>query len=296
LRVALCGKGTDFRNGGVMRAEPDVANVLSSQRVRAEARLTVGARGGRTWLERLYQDGAAKVRLPAGSRDPLEAILINTAGGLTGGDRIAWTVEVGAGASLCVTTQACEKLYRAAQGHAEAAVRISVGEGGRLAWLPQETIVYDGSAFARRLEVDLAPGATALIVEAAIFGRRAMGETVARAAFRDRWRVRVDAKLVHADETRLSGDLPALFARRAALGGGTAFASVLLVSPAAGGFAEAARAMVGASGGVSAWQVAGHGKLLARLVGGDSYDLRSRLAPLLSLLNGEAGLPKAWSL
>lgn len=270
-------------------------NALASQRVDAEARLSVGARGGKTWLERLYQDGAAKIRMPEGSRDPLEAILINTAGGLTGGDRIRWHVDVGAGASLSVTTQACEKLYRAAQGHAEALVKMRVGEGGSISWLPQETIAYDGSAFVRRLEADLAPGARALIVEAAIFGRRAMGETVSRASFRDRWRIRVGGRLAHADETFVAGDMPALLARRAALDGGLAFASVLLVSPDAGAFTEAARAVVGERGGVSEWTVAGHGKLLARLVGIDGYELRSRLVPLLSLLNEKAGLPKAWS-
>lgn len=269
---------------------------LSSQRVRARAGLSVAERSGVSWLQRLHQDGAAKIRLPAGSRDPLEAILINTAGGLTGGDRIAWEAEVGPGASLMVTTQACEKLYRAGEGRAEASVTLRVGEGGRLAWLPQETIVYEGSAFARRLEVDLAPGASALVVEATIFGRRAMGETVSRAFFHDSWRVRSAGTLVHAEETRLAGDVAALSGQSAALGGATAFASVLLVSPDAGGFLDAARAALGARGGASAWSVGGHGKLLARLIGGDGYDLRSRLAPLLRLLNGEAGLPKAWSL
>lgn len=76
-------------------------------------------RAGRTRIAELYQEGAAKIRLPAVPDDPLEAILINTAGGLTGGDRIAWSIDVGAGASAMVTTQACEKVYRAGSGRAE---------------------------------------------------------------------------------------------------------------------------------------------------------------------------------
>ena len=56
------------------------------------------------------------------------------------------------------------------------------------------------------------------------------------------------------------------------------------------------RAIIGEEGGASVWQVAGTGKLLARLVAGDGYSLRKRLAPLVGLLNGRAGLPKIWSL
>ena len=76
-------------------------------------------RGGRTRIGRLYQEGAAKIRMPRTSADPLEAVLINTAGGLTGGDRLDWAVDVGDGASATVTTQACEKVYRAASDGAE---------------------------------------------------------------------------------------------------------------------------------------------------------------------------------
>ena len=54
------------------------------------------ASGGRTRVERLYQEGAAKIRMPrTSSADPLEAMLINTAGGLTGGDRLDWQIEAG---------------------------------------------------------------------------------------------------------------------------------------------------------------------------------------------------------
>ena len=132
---------------------------LSAQRVDARARLAVRHAEGRTRIERLYQEGAAKIRMPEVQAGPLEAILINTAGGLTGGDRIAWEIDAGRGTSVTLTTQACEKLYRSRSGEARAEVRLSAEKGARIAWLPQETIVYDRSCFSRRLEVDLAEGA-----------------------------------------------------------------------------------------------------------------------------------------
>jgi urease accessory protein len=272
------------------------AIALSAQRVDARARLAVSRIDGRSRIERLYQEGAAKIRMPAVSGDPLEAILINTAGGLTGGDRIAWEIAAGQNASVTVTTQACEKAYRSHSGEAGVDVRLEAAAGGRIAWLPQETIVYDGAALGRRLEVDLAEGAQALVVEATLFGRLAMGETVTRALFRDRWRVRQAGRLVHAEAFSIGPDVAATLARPTATGGGMAVATVLLISANAETFLAQARSIVGEGGGVSFWTVGGTGKLLARLVDGDGYGLRKRLAPLIGLLNGQAGLPKIWSL
>ena len=157
---------------------------MRAQRVAARGELGVLHAAGRTRIDRLYQEGAAKIRMPRTVGDPLEAVLINTAGGLTGGDRLDWSIHVGDGASATVTTQTCEKVYRAASDIAKVGCRMSVGDGGRLAWLPQETIVFDNSAFRRTIEIDLASDAEALVVEATVFGRRAMGESVGAGVLR----------------------------------------------------------------------------------------------------------------
>jgi urease accessory protein len=271
---------------------------LASQRVDGSGRLAAALVDGRSRVADLYQRGAGKIRLPAAQADALEAVLINTAGGMTGGDRLDWTVDVGAGASAALTTQACEKAYRSSTGTARIRTRASVAPGGRLAWLPQETILYDGSSLERTLDVDLAEAASALVVESVIFGRRAMGETVRRAHFRDSWRIRVGHRLVHADALAFSGEVAASLPRRAVADGATAFATVLLVGPEAERRLDHARSILGEDGGASAWQVGGDmrcGKLLARLVAKDGYDLRRRLIPLLALLNDEAALPRVWS-
>jgi urease accessory protein len=247
-------------------------------------------------LRRLYQDGSAKIRLPAVSADPLEAVLINTAGGLTGGDRLAWEVDIGANASAAITTQACEKVYRAASDHAEVRIELTVGENGRIAWLPQETIVFNQAAFARRLDVELAEGAEALILEATLFGRLAMGERIISGSFHDRWRVRQGGALIHAEDFRIGQGFAARLERAAVAGGATAVATLLLVAPNAERLLEPARDIIGDQGGASFWSVGRSGKLLARLYAGDGYQLRKRLVPLVELLNGRAGLPKLWSL
>lgn len=266
------------------------------QRVAAHGLIAVKQAGGASRVERLYQEGAAKIRLPARSDGPLEAVLINTAGGLTGGDRIAWTIKAGDGASVTVTTQACEKVYRSSGGRAEATCTIVAGKRARVAWLPQETIVFDRSAFSRRLDVELAEGAEALLLEATVFGRRAMGESVRMAQFRDRWRVRAGGRLVHGEDFSIGPDVEASLSRSAVTENGSAIATILLVAPDAPDRLDATRAILGEAGGASAWAVGGTGKLLARLVATDGYDLRRRLVPLVGLLNGHAGLPKIWSL
>ncbi|WP_184770309.1 urease accessory protein UreD [Aminobacter carboxidus] len=278
-----------------LSAQTDAA-AISSQRVAARARIEVERSAGRSRLARLYQDGAAKIRLPETDADPLEAVLINMAGGLTGGDRLGWEVSVGAGARAVITTQACEKVYRALAGRAEVDVRLSVGAGGRLAWLPQETIVYDRSAFSRMLDADLAAGAEALVVEATVFGRSAMGERVEGGMFRDRWRVKREGRLVHAEDFAVGPDIEATLASPAAAGGRVAMATLLLVSDRTETLLEPARQIIGDDGGASLWTVAGTGKLLARLYAEDGYSLRKRLVPLVELLNGQAGLPRLWSL
>ncbi len=269
---------------------------LEPQRVSARARLVVAQRDGRTRLSRLYQEGSASIRLLPNAGDPLEAVLINTAGGLTGGDRIRWSVDVGAGAAAAVTTQAYEKIYRANAGRAEAHCSLRVGSGARLAWLPQETIVFDRASFSRRLDADLDEGARALFVESTVFGRQAMGESISHAMFRDRWRIRRNGRLVHAEDFAVSRNVAATLLRSAVTGGAIAVATVLLVVDDAADHLDAARRIIGDQGGASAWEVRKSGKLLAKLFANDSYSLRRRLMPLIELLNGQAGLPKMWSI
>lgn len=265
------------------------------QRVRADGRLSVRQIDGRTRLHRLFQEGAAKIRFPAPESAALEAVLINTAGGLTGGDRVAWSADAAPGANLSLTTQACEKIYRAGAGRAEISVTLTAAEGARLAWLPQETILFNGAALSRRLDVDLAESASALILEATIFGRKAMGERVERAIFHDRWRVRHAGRLIHAEDFRIGPDVAAQLPRAAITRGGGAVATVLFVDARAEEFLTPVRALIDTFGGASFWSVAGTGKLLARIVAEDGYALRRRLLPLVGLLNGQAGLPKIWT-
>ncbi|MGQ3210820.1 MAG: urease accessory protein UreD [Shinella sp.] len=269
------------------------ANPVRPQRARGTGRLATKASVGGTRLDVLYQEGCAKIRLPKTFDGTMEAVLINTAGGLTGGDRIDWTFDVGAGTHLTATTQACERAYKASASTATVETRIVVGAGARADWLPQETILFDRSSLRRKLEVDLADDATFLAVEAILLGRKAMGERMETGLFRDRWRIRRAGKLIHAEEARLEGDVAALTDERAVLAGGRAFATVLLCGRNAEVHLEPLRRLLeGAEGGVSHWQ----DKLVARVVAADGFALRKKLIPVISHLRNGASVPKVWTL
>ena len=266
------------------------AETAQAQRAFGCGRLAVGAEGGRTRLQRLYQEGSAKLRLPRARGPSLEAVMINSAGGMTGGDRFDWTVQAGAGAHAVLTTQACERVYRASADTARVDVQLTLDAGARLDWLPQETILFDGSALSRTITAELAGDAVLLLCEAVILGRHAMGETFARGAFHDRWRIRREGRLVFADDLRLDGDIPHQIYQPALLAGAGAFATLLLVDAGADSRIDAVRAAIGSLGGASAFD----GKLVARLAAADGLTLRRALIPALLALG--ATPPAVWTL
>ena len=260
-----------------MTAQADVKH----QRSEGSILLTVGALG----LRRMRESGAAKVRLPMGST---EAILINTGGGLAGGDRFGFDITVEAQGKLTVTTQAAECVYRTLGPAASVAVKLRAGAGASLSWLPRESILFDGASLSRSIAADLAGDARFLAVESVILGREASGETVRHASLRDRWRIRRDGKLIFADDLTFDGTPPM---SAATLDGARAFATVLLVDAQSEQFVDGMRPEIGSSGSASAWS----GKLVARLCATDGFALRKALIPALTVLTGGIALPKSWS-
>ncbi len=281
-----------------MLLEPDAASPgidrTNGLQPRAQGRAFIVARTreGRTRLERLYQQGSAKCLLPRVAHG-MEAVLLNTAGGITGGDHLAYGAEVREGASLTLTTQAAERIYRAQPGTVgRIESRLTIGPGARIDWLPQETILFDRASLRRSLDVDMAPDATLLAVEPLILGRQAMGERITRAGLADHWRIRRGGRLVYADSLRLVGPVADLAARPALLGPNRAAASLVYVAPDAEARLAAARALLPAEGaGASAW----NGLLSVRLVCGDGAALRSALIRFLTGFRA-APLPRVWSL
>ncbi len=271
-----------------MLAPNDSAHIFAANRATGTITLSVTADGGVTRRARVHEAGSLRVRFPNAPGDALEAVVVNTGGGMTGGDRFAIDVAVGAGARLVAGTAAAEKIYRSTGPEAETTVTLSVGEGGRLCWLPQETILFDRARLSRRIAVNLAEDAAVVMAEAVVFGRAAMGEAMTQGFFADRWRVSRGRRLVFAESVRLDGAIADKLKAPAAAGGGIALATVL-ATPADAAALAAVRALdcLGEAG-ISAW----NGIAVARLVARDGASLRHDLIAVLSALG--ASVPRLW--
>jgi len=271
---------------------PPRNEVVAANRAIGRIALTVAASTGGSRPARVHESGSLRVRFPHRAGQVLDAVIVNTAGGMTGGDRFDLDVNVGTGAKVSVTTAAAEKIYRSLGPDTVLEVNLTVGAGGRLAWLPQETILFDRARLRRRIDVELAPDASLLLAEAGIFGRSAMGETVASGSYSDRWRVRVAGALVFADSIRLDGAIAQSLAARAVAAGGAAVASVLKV-PGNEECVAAVRAIqqdfVGQVG-ASAW----NGLAAVRCVATDGAALRHDLTRVLAAL-GSGPLSRLWT-
>ncbi len=271
-----------------MQEATALAKLFAGNRSAGRIALSVAAAGGATRRRQIYEDGPLRVRFPNSSARALEAMIVNTAGGIAGGDRHDIDIAVDEGAALTVTTAAAEKIYRALGPGAEVAIKLAVRANARLFWMPQETILFDRARLKRRIDVELAADATLVMAEAVVFGRAAMGEAVEEGAFTDRWRVRRDGELILAETVRLGGAIARMLAEPAVAGGGIATATVLAV-PGDLAMVERARAQTFCGeAGLSAW----NGLAVARLCAKDGASLRRDLATVVTALGG--ALPRLW--
>jgi urease accessory protein len=261
------------------------------QRAKGEALVTLGHRGGAAVLRRLRQDGSAKAILPVLGAVP-EVVFLNTSGGLTAGDRLRFGLTLDGGRAVA-TTQTAERAYRAEGGVARMEVQLSVGAGGWLDWLPQETILFNGAALERRTVIDLAASAGCLALEAVVLGRAAMGETVSRVHFRDRREIRRAGVPLSVEPLGLSD--AALRAGPAGLGGARAFATIVMVAERLGDMLAPLRAVLDEPG-VDAAASAFDGKLVVRILAADGWPLRRQIVRALAVMRAGRALPRVWQM
>jgi urease accessory protein len=272
-------------------AAEQTREVFDRNRAVGRIAFAVNAAAGRSRRGEVSEQGSLRVRFPHTEAADLEAVIINTAGGIAGGDRLDIEISVANEGRLVVTTAAAEKVYRSSGPEAAVSVKLNVGADAALCWLPQETILFDRARLSRRIDVELADGASLVLVEGLVLGRSAMNETVQQGRFVDRWRVRRGGRLVFAETVRLDGPIAHRLAEPAIAGGGVALATVLMV-PGDEGHATALRALgdrLAGEVGISSW----NGFAVARLCAPDGATLRRDLVTALTALIGRP-LPRLW--
>jgi urease accessory protein len=271
--------------------ETDVSKVFAANRAVGSVAFETVLGGGKTRRGKVHEAGSLRVRFPSPETAALAAVLVNTAGGVAGGDRFSVSIDAGEDTALTLTTAAAEKIYRSHGPAAVIDVRLHLTRGAQVAWLPQETILFDRAKLERRIDIELDEDASLLLAEIVVFGRAAMDEAMRGGEYVDRWRLKRAGKLVFAETLRLGGDIAAKLAHPAIARGGTAVATVL-IAPADQDVAEhvrAATASFAGEVGVSAW----NGLAVARFCAKDAAALRSDVMKVLAQVDAKA-LPRLW--
>jgi urease accessory protein len=277
-------------------------SAVRHQRADGGAILSIGCGGtGGSRLRDLYQRAPCRLLFPdVEPGEPLQAVLLTTSGGLTGGDRTGVEFNVGADACATLTTQAAEKLYRALPGAApvECSVAVTAGANAWCEWLAQETILFNGARLRRSFSADLAPGARMLAVESFVFGRHAMGEDLLTGMLHDSWRIRRAGRLTWADAMRLEGNIAGL--RRAPFGFGSAAgcATVVYAAQDAGVLLEPVRELL-AEDAESSGVTLLDDLLIIRMLDSEASRLRAGVVRVAGLIRHMAGgfaraLPRVW--
>lgn len=221
------------------------------------------------------------------------AILLNTGGGIAGGDSHTISITGQPNTVLTISTQSAERIYRAGTTDSPARIttRIRIEAAASVEYLPQETILFDQSALTRRLHIDLTGSSRYLGVETLIFGRAAMGETVNRLDLSDIIELYRDGTLIFRDALKPPNPFTGA-ARRAMLGNAAGLATILLAAPDAVGQLDTVRLALGdAQAGASVW----NGLLLVRILAQTGTALRGLVVRVLDVLRGGRAMPRNWA-
>lgn len=141
------------------------------------------------------------------------SVVLHTAGGMVGGDRLSQTIHLSPHAHVLMTTTAASKIY-GSKGKSRACpegqqarqtIHIQIEQAACLEWLPQETIVFNGAIYQQDLRVELAPGASWLGWEITRFGRSARGERFLQGEWRSHTEVWQQGRPLWIDRQWLPG-------------------------------------------------------------------------------------------
>jgi urease accessory protein len=269
------------------------------QRANGAARVVLsGARRG-TQITEVYQKFPTRVMFPKVDGGAVkEAVFINSAGGIAGGDRLEFSVIALDSASVAVTSQAAEKVYRALDRPAQVTTRLRAFDA-KLAWLPQETIIFNDARIRRHMEIDFNSGSELIALEWLVLGRTAHGEVVTNGHVADHWRVKRDGRLIWADGFYIADDGFAQLHRRALLADYKAVGTLIYFGPALDMRLQILRDIAATLACRCAATCVG-ALIIVRFAAEAGADLRRALRRFLEQFSrvlgpGPFGVPKMWS-
>jgi urease accessory protein len=290
----------DLRSFGSPEGHAGGVSDKDLQRARGCGRLVLSGSESGTRIVDVFARSPIRIMFPRAAGNVVEeAVLVNTGGGVAGGDRLDCAVTAQAGASIAVTSQAAEKVYRALNEPARISTKLKVCEAAKLAWLPQETIVFDRGRLDRKTEIDLSSGAELLALEWLVLGRAERGEAMVGGHIRDSWRVRNDGRLIWADSFYATDETFPHLHRKALLSNCKAVGTLIYFGPHLEKRLEFLREIAPSLGCACAATSVG-GLIIARFAAQVPSELGSALRGFLRQFSRELGsgpfqVPKMWS-
>ena len=283
-----------IRNEAHVTVHIPIESIPTLQRARGLLNIsTQKAYQTNTRLKKLRQEGSYRASFPRHSKGNIETVIINTAGGVTSGDKFTTTITAHENSQISITTQAAERIYHARDTLVgEIQTSLCLQKNAQLYWLPQETIIFDGARLKRRLDVDLHSSAKFLMVEPLVFGREASGEKLLSGMLDDRVSISSNGQPIYIDRIKLKDNITDQLMRPALANNSHAVVSIVLVKPNAKLLLEPVRALLPQKAGAS---LLNDNILVVRMLAQDSYEMRTATFPILSLLTHNT-VPKNWRL
>jgi urease accessory protein len=270
------------------------------QRAEGAVRIVLSGSESGTHVKEVFQQSPLRILFPSTIAGAVEeAVLLNTAGGIAGGDRLECGVTALTNASIAVTSQAAEKVYRALTVPAQSVTKLKVCAAAKLAWLPQETILFNWARLSRTTEIELTLGAELLALEWLVLGRAAHGEKMTGGHIADSWRVKKDGRLIWADSFRATDEVFPHLHRKALLSDCKAFGTLVYFGPCLDARLEFLRD-IAPSLDCRCSMTSVSGLIIARFAARTSFEVRLALRGFLQNFGAELGghpfrVPKMWS-
>ncbi len=161
----------------------------------------------KTRLANCLVQAPLKVQRPfyASGSAQCQTMLLHTGGGMVGGDRLIYDIELAANSDVILTTASAGKIYRSQGPWSQQTVSLRLGESASVAWFPQETILFEAARYDQTFQIDLDSTAQFKGWEIMRLGRTARGETFADGHWRSRWEVWQSGQLIWAERQQAIG-------------------------------------------------------------------------------------------
>lgn len=278
-------------------APRSAADALRPIRVAGGVDVTVERSERGSGVARLAEADGYRLRFPHRAGEVCDLVLVNTGGGVAGGDRVRIDVAIANRAAASLTTIGAERILRTETAPAEIDVRLRLDRSATMLWLPWETILFSGSCLTRRVEVDMADDASLLLADIVVLGRRASGERMTTGRLVDQWRIRRGSRLVHAEATRLEGAIDPRLQHAAVADGGHVLATLVWIAPDTEAVIDKVRTALegGCRSGIAAAASTWEGKLVVRVVAHSTEGVRALIAHVAAIVSGRA-VPRGWAM